>query len=280
MELFKGRKLIIATKHHKERVIAPIMEKALDVECFVNNTFDTDRLGTFSGEVKRELDPLATARKKCLMAMEASNCDLGVASEGSFGPHPSLFFASADDEFLVFIDKKHDLEIIVRELSTETNFNGKSLTSEEELWEFAQLTKFPSHGLILKPSKDETTEIAKGINAKETLLSTFRYLQSKYGEVYVETDMRAMYNPSRMAVIALAAEKLAEKIQSVCPKCHTPGFGVTDAIAGLPCDLCSMPTATVKTLIYKCSNCNYKEERPPSHGKTTEDPTYCDYCNP
>lgn len=280
MELFKGRKLIIATKHHKERVIAPILEKTLEVECFVNNTFDTDSLGTFSGEVERELDPLSTARKKCLLAMEKANCDLGVASEGSFGPHPSLFFASADDEFLVFIDKKHNLEIVVHELSTETNFNGKSLTSEEELWEFAQLTKFPSHGLILKPSKDDTTEIAKGINAKETLLSTFRYLQSKYGEVYVETDMRAMFNPSRMAVIGIAAEKLAAKIQSVCPKCHTPGFGVTDAIAGLPCELCNMPTASVKTLVYECSNCHYKEERPPSHGKTTEDPTYCDYCNP
>ena len=280
MELFKGRKLIIATKHHKERVIAPILEKALKVECFVNNTFDTDILGTFSGEVKRELDPLATARKKCLMAMEASNCNLGVASEGSFGPHPSLFFASADDEFLIFIDKKHKLEIVVRELSTDTNFNGKMISSESELNEFAQLAKFPSHGLILKPSENETKDMVKGINTKETLYATYRYLQSKYGEVYAETDMRAMFNPSRMAIIKAAATQLADKIQSVCPKCHTPGFGVTDAIAGLPCELCSMPTATVKTLIYECSNCNYKEERPPTHGKTTEDPTYCDYCNP
>jgi len=29
--------------------------------------------------------------------MEASKCDLGVAIEGSFGGHPSMFFASADD---------------------------------------------------------------------------------------------------------------------------------------------------------------------------------------
>jgi hypothetical protein len=32
------------------------------------------------------------------MAMKL-NCDLGVASEGSFGSHPSIFIASADDEF-------------------------------------------------------------------------------------------------------------------------------------------------------------------------------------
>lgn len=31
---------------------------------------------------------------------------LGIASEGSFGPHPSMFFISADDEFLIYMDKK------------------------------------------------------------------------------------------------------------------------------------------------------------------------------
>lgn len=61
------------------------------------------------------------------MAMELANCDLAVASEGSFGPHPTIYFVHADDEFLLFIDKKNDLEIIVRELSTVTNFNGSEI---------------------------------------------------------------------------------------------------------------------------------------------------------
>ena len=59
--------------------------------------------------------------------MELANCDLAVASEGSFGPHPTIYFVHADDEFLLFIDKKNDLEIIVRELSTVTNFNGSEI---------------------------------------------------------------------------------------------------------------------------------------------------------
>jgi hypothetical protein len=46
----------------------------------------------------KENRPIATARQKCLLA-KLSNCDLGVASEGSFGSHPSIFIASADDEF-------------------------------------------------------------------------------------------------------------------------------------------------------------------------------------
>jgi hypothetical protein len=56
----------------------------LGVICFVNENFDTDLLGTFTGEIERKLDPIATARQKCLLAMKLSNCDLGVASEGSF----------------------------------------------------------------------------------------------------------------------------------------------------------------------------------------------------
>jgi hypothetical protein len=57
--MFKGRKLIIATKHKKEIVIAPILEKGLGVKCFTDETFDTDRLGTFTGEIERKLDPIA-----------------------------------------------------------------------------------------------------------------------------------------------------------------------------------------------------------------------------
>jgi|TARA_B110000305_G_C19439395_1_gene640911 hypothetical protein len=40
--------------------------------------------------------------------MELSDCDLGAASEGFFGAHSSIFFKSADDEFLIFIDKKNN----------------------------------------------------------------------------------------------------------------------------------------------------------------------------
>jgi hypothetical protein len=97
--IFKNRKLLIATKHQKEKVIAPIVESELGVTCFIDNSFDTDILGTFTGEVERELDPISTVREKCLQAMKINNCDLVIASEGSFGPHPSIFFVNADDEF-------------------------------------------------------------------------------------------------------------------------------------------------------------------------------------
>jgi hypothetical protein len=39
---------------------------------------------------------------------------------------------------------KNNLEIIVRELSMETNFNGSEITNEQELLDFAELVQFPS----------------------------------------------------------------------------------------------------------------------------------------
>jgi hypothetical protein len=258
--MFHKRKLLIATKHQKEKVIAPILEKELGVCCFIDETFDTDTLGTFSGEVERELDPISTAREKCLRAMKQNGCDLGVASEGSFGPHPSMFFISADDEFLIFIDTKNNIEVVVREISTSTNFNGKYVQSQKELFEFAEQVGFPAHGLILRKSNDENKDIRKGITESEILKNSFDYFFSKYNSVYAETDMRAMYNPARMKVIEKATDKLVQKIKSTCPQCQMPGFGITDAKSGLKCNLCGSPTRSILSYIYICGHFGYKKE--------------------
>ncbi len=278
--MFKGRKLIIATKHGKEKVIAPFLEQGLGVKCFVAIDLDTDKLGTFTGEVERNDDPLTTARNKCYMAMDLTNCDLAIASEGSFGPHPTIFFIPADDEILIFIDKINGLEIIVRELSTETNFNGSEIKTKEKLLEFAANANFPSHGLILRKSRYEFADIVKGITNVEELINVFNSLIDKFGTAYIETDMRAMYNPTRMKVIESAAKKLIKKINTLCPVCNMPGFGITDAKEGLPCELCNFPTRSTISYIYSCQKCNYKKEEKYPKGKQTEDPMYCDYCNP
>ncbi len=278
--MFSGRKLLIATKHKKEEVIAPILEEELGVTCFVDLNFDTDQLGTFTGEIDRLEDPVATVRNKCLMAMELTNCDLAVASEGSFGPHPSFFFAHADDEFLILIDKKNNLEIIIRELSLETNFNGTLLTSVDELHEFAKNYNFPSHALIIRESASANKEIIKGITNWELLLEAFDYYLKKNGNVYIETDMRAMYNPTRMNVIKNATKKLVKKILSCCPNCKTPGFGVSEVKPGLPCKMCNLPTKSTLSYMYKCDKCSFEKEEKYPHEKQSEDPMYCDFCNP
>lgn len=278
--MFSGRTLLIATKHEKEKAIAPLLEKELGLQCFAAKNFDTDVLGTFTGEVERKDDPITTARNKCLMAMELNNCDLAIASEGSFGSHPAMFFVYADDEMLLFIDKKNDIEIIVRELTTETNFNGEEIKTEEQLNKFADAVKFPSHGLIVRKAKEDFTEIIKGITDWGKLKTTFYYFLEKYGVAYVETDMRAMYNPTRMQAIERATKKLVDKINSCCPQCSTPGFGITDRQEGLPCSLCGFRTRSTLSYIYACKKCSYTKEEMYPNKITEEDPMYCDMCNP
>jgi len=278
--MFKGRDLLIASMHEKEKVIGPILEKELGVKSLVAINLNTDALGTFTGEFDRKDDPITTARKKCLLAMEIYNCDLAIASEGSFGAHPQMFFAHADEEFLLFMDKKNNLEIIEREISTETNFNGSEINTINELLEFAKQTNFPSHALIIKKSKDDFSKIVKGITTSEQLTNTFHRFISNYGTVYVETDMRAMYNPTRMKVIETATKKLAKKINSLCPNCSTPGFGITEAISGLPCKQCRFPTRSTLSYIYSCKKCDFKKTEEFPKEKKVEDPLYCDFCNP
>ena len=278
--MFQGRNILIATKHEKEKVIAPILEKELGVKCFVASELDTDKLGTFTGEVERKDDPINTARNKCYMAMDLLNCELAIASEGSFGSHPTIYFAAADDEFLLLIDRKNGIEISVRELSLETNFNGSEIKTKEELQEFATNSNFPSHALILRRSKDNLDGITKGIIDKKQLYDTYLKLSKKYGTAYIETDMRAMFNPSRMKVIEKATLKLVKKIKSICPKCEAPGFGIVDRKEGLPCSLCNFPTHSTLSHIYNCQKCNFTEAVEFPNGKKTEEPMYCDICNP
>ena len=278
--MFTDRKLVIATKHSKETVIAPVLESGCGVKCIVPDDFDTDQLGTFSGEIERQDDPLETARKKCLLAIERTNCDLAVASEGSFGPHPSIIFIPADDELLLFVDKKNNLQIWVREISTNTNFSRKEIKSIHELTDFAHSVQFPSHGLILRSSPFETVDLVKGIQDWDLLNQTFTRLITQYGTVHAETDMRAFCNPTRMNVIQQAAFKLVDKLKSTCPQCAAPGFGITDRREGLPCEWCGLPTRSTLSFISTCQQCGYTQEDHYPNGKEKEDPTYCDYCNP
>ncbi|NNT71874.1 hypothetical protein HKT18_06565 [Flavobacterium sp. IMCC34852] len=278
--MFNNRKLLVATKHHKEKVIAPLFEKKLGVRCFTSDEFDTDTLGTFSGEVSRKDDALTTLRKKCILAMEKNHCDLVIASEGSFGVHPSVFFASADDELIMLKDAKNDLEIVAREISLDTNFNASVITNESDLLAFAQRVQFPSHALILKPAENNFSKIVKGINDSENLKKYVNEFINEFGMAYVETDMRAQFNPTRMKVIEKAAQKLLQNVQSTCPNCKSPGFAITKAIPGLPCSWCKKPTDSTLSYLYTCNKCEFTKEALFPHQKNTEDPTYCHLCNP
>lgn len=278
--MFAGRTIIIATKHGKEKVVAPLLEKELGLKSMVIPDLDTDLLGTFSGEVERGASAMETAKSKCLMVLESSTVDLALASEGSFGMHPNAFFIGANEEILYLIDKKNNLEISAKILSTETNFNGADISSESELLVFAKEAQFPSHALIMKDKKQGFKEVAKGINNLSDLTNSFHYFMSNYGQVYIETDMRAMHNPMRMKVIKSATQLLINKIKKCCPKCQTPGFDISHIQQGLPCENCHFPAKSVLNFEYSCIKCAYTKTEPYPHGKQFENPQFCDFCNP
>ena len=115
---------------------------------------------------------------------------------------------------------------------------------------------------------------------KNILLDGLKDFTKNKISCHVETDMRAMYNPTRMKIIKEVSLKLMNKINSFCPSCNNPGFGVVKAKAGLLCSSCSMPTRSVSAHVYNCQKCNYETEKMYPNGKSIEDPMYCDFCNP
>ena len=280
MKTFLGRKLCIATAHHKERVIAPILERALKVTCFVPDQINTDSLGTFSGEVSRTGDVLSTLRNKCSLAMKENPVDLVLASEGSFGGHPSSPFLPANYEMVLLKDVRNNTEYTGSFWTTATNFSGAQIEDTLAMEQFMEQIGFPEHGLILRKDAQTYAPIFKGVTSVETLWESYNYLKNKFGTVYVETDMRALYNPMRMQAIAKATENLVATILSLCPNCEAPGFSIQKMESGLPCAWCKQPTRSPLYALHKCNQCDHEVKAYYPFQKETEEPQYCDYCNP
>ena len=277
---FNGRKLVIATMHEKQRVIAPIIESKLGVKCILDKTLNTDLFGTFSGDIERIDSVIEVLRAKCTQAMKATKTDLAIASEGSFGCHPFSFFSPANEEWLMFLDRKNQLEIVEKVISLETNLNGAYVKSEQELLAFANKCNFPSHALIIKDQEKNFSFLQKGICSNNKLIKQFYKCMLTHGFVYVETDMRALFNPTRMKVIERTTQKLLDKIMNCCPACETPGFGIVNVIDGLPCELCNYGTKSTLYHVYSCQKCDHSNKLIYPTGKIFEDPMYCDRCNP
>lgn len=167
-----------------------------------------------------------------------------------------------------------------RVLSLDTNFNEALIESRPQLDDFLHRVQFPSHGVILKDNKDNPKKIIKDIASWEQLEQHYASFANLNQSFYIETDMRALYNPTRMNVIEEATQKLIKKIQTLCPNCSYPGFGIVRAEEGLLCDWCAQPTRSTLAFVYECKNCNHTDSVFFPHGKKTEDPMYCDFCNP
>jgi hypothetical protein len=278
---FADRPAIIATMHRKELVIAPILQTSLGVKATVPQDFNSDLFGTFTRDVERPANQVETAKLKAEKAVEISNADLAIASEGSFFPHPILGIAY-NRELVLLLDKKYDFTVYGESLSADTNFRHQEISSYEQAYEFALKIGFPDHAVVLIPdSKTSAKEtIYKGITSEDMFKELVNELLKQSSQIHIETDMRALYNPTRMKNIAKATEDLVRKLQQLCPHCSFVNFDVVKRIKGLPCELCGLPTRATRANVYRCDRCQFQQEILFPDQVQTADPMYCSYCNP
>jgi len=68
--LYQDQTIAFLTQHGKEDLLRPLLAPALGCQLVRAEGFDTDTLGTFSGEIPRPDTQLQTARQKARLGME------------------------------------------------------------------------------------------------------------------------------------------------------------------------------------------------------------------
>jgi hypothetical protein len=280
LEFFKNRKIAIATKHEKEKILKPLLKAALNVDSIVPQNFDTDIFGTFTREKKRTGNQLEAARKKAFAAMKVTGLDLAIASEGSFDAYAPMPFITSNFELVLLIDAKNKIEVRGHSRTLETNMAHICVSSVPEAITFAQSVGFPEHGVIIRKNED-SKKMFKEVLTWNEFKSVCRSMidESEDGTLFLETDMRAHRNPTRMKNIELAVKDLIQNIQSTCPQCGIFGFVPVEIAGYLVCDSCGSDTDIPGKYIYKCQKCNSTEERW-VNGKMYIGHEECLECNP
>jgi hypothetical protein len=276
---YAGASFALLTKHTKEQVISPRFGRMLGATVTVIDAFDTDTLGTFTREVERFGSQLDAARKKAEIAIEMSGCPLGLGSEGSFAPG-SLGLGSENIEVVTLVDREHGLIITGRTRQPGHQVAG-IFAAWDDLAAFAERMKFPSHGLIVRPENEDDPRIRKDAECWHRLRAAYDECcrASQRGLVFVESDLRAHRNPTRMETIGAACDDLLQRMLRLCPSCRAPGFGVARRVAGLPCAWCGGATNDWRSEEFRCVACSHMELHPRCDVAKAK-PGYCPRCNP
>jgi hypothetical protein len=277
---YAGRGAALATKHDKLPLIAPALGViGLDV---VVAAVDTDRLGTFTGEIPRPGPPLETAVAKARLGMGATGTPLGLASEGSIGPHPASPLLVVDVEIVVLVDDDRDVVVWAVATGTDVVAAAQAVEPGQDLTGLPDRFDLPEHAAIVRPNQGLPPPVLKGLRRLADIEAAVAACAaaSPDGRARVETDLRAHVCPSRRPVIRLAAERLAERLAARCPVCASPGWGPVDAVRGIPCAWCATPVDAVRAEIDGCPACGHRAERAVVARGVTADPGRCPRCNP
>ncbi len=272
MKYFNQKLIGIVTKHSKEFVIKPHLE-SLGLKVHVLNEIDTDLLGTFTGEIPRELSAFENAKSKCLLA--PNSFPFVMASEGSFQSHPLFEDLMVNEEYLVLYDRENHHFFRARKVFAKSNFKQAKITGINEFEDFLTEIGFPHHGVIL----GEDGDFVKDIQSKSKWIEFFHneMTNSDKQQVFVQTDMRACNNPTRMKNIGELMLEFLASLKNQCPSCEAPQLELVKVQEGLSCSWCQLPTKSAQAKLWKCWKCHHEVWEEITE---LENPGLCQWCNP
>lgn len=281
---YAGRHAVLATMHGKEEAIAPVLRDRLGLIVSSAPDIGTDALGTFTGEIPRAGTIREAAIAKARLGMKATGLPIGLASEGSYGPHSQIPFVPGGVELMVLLDDMRGIVVSEHLIEDAPVFGHGYVVAGEDVTPILDRLGFPTHALIVKPAESGggAGNIHKGLRDRTALELAVMSAkaQSDDGRALIQTDMRAHMNPTRMATLGRLASALAERLSALCPACRTPGYGQVDVEIGLPCEWCGTPSLMVRHRVFGCVACPHRENRPRGDGLTKADPGHCPLCNP
>ncbi|MFO1256885.1 MAG: DUF6671 family protein [Gammaproteobacteria bacterium] len=277
--MFQGKEILLATMHQKELAIQPEFERHFGCKIILPQNYDTDQFGTFCGEKKRYMTAREMVVHKAKTASQQYGYPLSMATEASFGAHPIIPLMPFHEEFMVFLNTTDNIEIIVKKQTNQTNYGFAEFEKGDDYSFFLFTHSFPSHALIVRTLSTNEV-IAKGINSVDKLNTALEAAFKSSPRVRLETDMRALFNPTRMQIIRELTLDLINRIESSCPRCSTYGFGEIHVTGHLPCSDCGFDTTLYQNIIEKCVRCDYHISKPRGDKLYRADPAYCNHCNP
>jgi hypothetical protein len=272
-----GRRAVVATMHGKTAVIAPVLAP-LGLTCVTCQGLDTDRFGTFTRDIARSGSQTDALLAKARAALDLDpTADFALASEGAFGPHPLLPLIPSGLELVALVERHSGCAVIGRDHAVDAHFAQGEAQSADQVAQFVSRSTRAGHGWVVMAGRDGPV-LARDIADADALHERAMAQIARSGSVWLETDMRAHRNPTRMAAIGRATRDLVRRLTARCPHCNWPDWiGQTEP--GRRCAWCDMPTHEPLGETRKCRQCGRCETVIDDPDRRAE-PANCPQCNP